>query len=89
MFAPELVPPASETARRVTPSAECGDCIVRSPDEQPVSSIRDMAFVASEPIPLERMHVIPTLQLAGGASVIAANEFDDLLERREISMASI
>ena len=45
-------------------SLECGDLVVRPPDQQPVASIGDMAFVGSEPLAFQRAHAMPALQLA-------------------------
>ena len=66
---------------------ERGNRFVRSPDEQPIPGVCDVAFMASEPAPLERMHPVPTLQLVNGACVVAADELDYLLERSEVNVA--
>ena len=70
-------------------SLERRDRLVRSPDEQPVPCVRDVALVASEPISSERVHVVPTPQLVKGGRIVAADELDYLFQRSEVYMAPV
>lgn len=67
-------------------SLEIGEALVRGPDEEPVSHVRDVALPMPRPCTGEGTHAVPAPQLLERPRRVLEHEVDDLVELMDVTV---